>query len=183
MEIIETNVEGAAILRPKVFKDDRGFFMETYQKRGFRELGIDEEFVQDNHSGSVRGTIRGLHYQIQNPQGKLVRAVKGRIYDVGVDLRKNSATFGQHVGVELSDENKLQVWFPPGYAHGFCVLSDYAEIVYKATDYYAPKWERILLWNDPALMIDWPTADDMDIIISDKDARGSLFAEADIYLE
>jgi dTDP-4-dehydrorhamnose 3,5-epimerase len=155
--------------------------METYQQKIFAEHGITAQFVQDNHSGSRRGTLRGLHYQIQQAQGKLVRAVAGEIFDVAVDLRRSSPTFGQWVGEILSAENKRQLWIPPGFAHGFYVLSDWAEVVYKATDFYAPQWDRTLLWNDPQVGIDWPLMDGADLLISDKDRAGLTLAQAETY--
>jgi dTDP-4-dehydrorhamnose 3,5-epimerase len=169
------------LIEPRLFGDQRGFFMETYQQKIFAEHGITAQFVQDNHSGSRRGTLRGLHYQIQQAQGKLVRAVAGEIFDVAVDLRRSSPTFGQWVGEILSAENKRQLWIPPGFAHGFYVLSDWAEVVYKATDFYAPQWDRTLLWNDPQVGIDWPLMDGADLLISDKDRAGLTLAQAETY--
>ena len=179
MKFIKTSIPDLIIIEPKVFGDDRGFFMETYQEKRFAENGIRAAFVQDNHSGSQKGTLRGLHYQIQQTQGKLVRTVVGEIFDVAVDLRRSSPTFGAWEGVCLSAENKRQIWVPPGFAHGFYVLSDWAEITYKATDFYAPQWERTLLWNDSDLAIDWPL--NSQVILSDKDARGIPFKEAEVF--
>jgi len=155
--------------------------METYQVRRYAEAGIRADFVQDNHSRSRRGILRGLHYQLRKAQGKLVRFVVGDVYDVAVDLRRGSPTFGQHVGVILSAENKRQLWVPPGFGHGFYVLSEFAEVVYKASDYYAPEWERSLLWNDPALGIAWPLVDGQAPTLSAKDAQGKTLAESDVY--
>ena len=166
---------------PKIHEDDRGFFMETYQAQRFGAAGLPFIYVQDNHSGSQHGTLRGLHYQIRQAQGKVVRVVVGEIFDVAVDLRRWSATFGQCVGLILSAETKNQLWIPPGFAHGFYVLSDFAELVYKATDYYAPEWERTLLWNDPSLNIPWPIPSGEQPILSLKDKQGKPLAEAEVY--
>jgi len=181
MERISTSLPDVWIIQPRVFGDQRGFFMETYHARKFRDLGLDESFVQDNHSGSRQGTLRGLHYQIRQAQGKLVRAVVGEVFDVAVDIRRSSPTFGQWVGVVLSAENRRQLWVPPGFAHGFYVLSEWAEIVYKVTDFYAPEWERTLLWNDPAIGIDWPLIDDKPPILSPKDAAGLPLDQAELF--
>ncbi|SMC86426.1 dTDP-4-dehydrorhamnose 3,5-epimerase [Rhizobium sp. RU36D] len=157
MQATQTSIPDVIILEPKVFGDDRGFFLESFNARTFERLtGVDRNFVQDNHSKSSRHVLRGLHYQIQQPQGKLVRVVAGEVFDVAVDLRRSSPTFGKWVGVALSAENKKQLWVPEGFAHGFVVLSENAEFVYKTTDFYAPEHERSLLWNDPAVGIDWP---------------------------
>lgn len=174
-------IPDVVLIEPRLFGDQRGFFMETYQQKVFAEHGITAQFVQDNHSGSRRGTLRGLHYQIQQAQGKLVRVVAGEIFDVAVDLRRSSPTFGQWVGEILSAENKRQLWIPPGFAHGFYVLSDWAEVVYKASDFYAPQWDRTLLWNDPQVGIDWPLMDGADLLISDKDRAGLPLAQAETY--
>jgi dTDP-4-dehydrorhamnose 3,5-epimerase len=181
MKIQPTSIPDVLLIEPKVFGDPRGFFMETFQKRRFAEAGITLDFVQDNQSGSVRGTLRGLHYQIRQPQGKLMRVAKGEIYDVAVDIRKGSPTFGKWEAVCLSDENKAQLWVPPGFAHGFYVLSEWAEIFYKTTDYYAPEWERTILWNDPDLAITWPVPEGSQPILSQKDSSGSSFREAEIF--
>lgn len=178
MEFRETALAGMYVIDPRVFEDERGFFMETYHRAKFIEAGIAAEFVQDNHSRSSRRTLRGLHYQIEHAQGKLVRAVRGEIYDVGVDIRRNSPTFGHWFGTTLSAENRRQLYVPPGFAHGFCVVSDIAEVTYKCTDLYHPEHERSLLWNDPALGIDWPI---MEPTLSAKDAAGSLLSEAECY--
>ena len=157
MQVIETQLPGVLILEPKVFGDDRGFFMETYNTRVFEELtGCAKPFVQDNHSRSAKGVLRGLHYQIKQPQDKLVRVVSGEIYDIAVDIRRGSPHFGKWVGVSLSAENKRQLWVPVGFAHGFVVTSDIAEVIYKVTDYWAPAHERSIRWDDPGLAIPWP---------------------------
>jgi dTDP-4-dehydrorhamnose 3,5-epimerase len=183
MHFLATSIPDVILIEPRVFGDERGFFVETYQSQRFYDAGITYNFVQDNHSGSRQGTLRGLHYQIRQAQGKLVRVVVGEVFDVAVDLRKSSSTFGQWVGVILSAKNKFQIWIPPGFAHGFYVLSEWAEIVYKATDYYAPQWERTLLWNDPELGIKWPLTTECPILLSPKDAQGKPLHETDIYDE
>ena len=171
MKIIPTRLNDVFILEPKVFGDARGFFMESYNAKTTREaLGITLDFVQDNHSRSSKGVLRGLHYQIHQPQGKLVRVVKGCVFDVAVDLRQSSPTFGQWVGVELSEDNHRQCWIPPGFAHGFVVLSDTADFLYKTTDTYAPEHERCLIWNDPSVGIEWPIS--FAPTLSAKDALG-----------
>ena len=171
MNFIETKIPDVKIIEPVVFGDERGFFMETWQRRKFAEAGIDYEFVQDNHSRSIRGTLRGLHYQIEQPQGKLVRATVGVVFDVAVDLRQSSPTFGQWVGVELSAENKRQLWVPSGFAHGFYALSKTVEFQYKCTDFYAPEYERGIRWDDPDLEIEWPlvTSKSLEPSLSDND--------------
>jgi len=169
------------LIEPKVLSDERGFFFETYRADRFANAGINANFVQDNHSRSNQGTLRGLHYQIRQAQGKLVRVVSGEIFDVAVDLRKSSATFGKWVGTYLSSENKLQTWIPAGFAHGFYVVGEWAEVLYKASDYYAPQWERTLLWNDPTLNIEWPLIDGKAPIISIKDAQGLPLSQAELY--
>lgn len=179
MEKIATAIPDVFMIAPKVFGDDRGFFLESYNRRAMAVLGIDFDFVQDNHSRSARGVLRGLHYQIRQAQGKLVRVVAGEIYDVAVDMRRSSPTFGKWVGMTLSAENKRMAWVPPGFAHGFYVTSDVAEVLYKATDYYAPEHERSLLWNDPAIGIDWPLAGEP--LLSEKDRNGQPFAKAEAY--
>ena len=181
MKFIPTKIADVILIQPKVFGDRRGFFMETYQAERFSEAGIPGVFVQDNHSCSGRGILRGLHYQIKQTQGKLVRVVAGEIFDVAVDLRRNSHTFGQWVGDHLSAENKHQLWVPPGFAHGFYVLSEWAEVLYKATNYYAPEWERNLAWDDPEVGIEWPLIDLHKPILSLKDQRGQSLAEADLF--
>ena len=168
------------ILEPKVFGDERGFFFESYNRRDFAQAtGVQVEFVQDNHSRSAKNVLRGLHYQVQQPQGKLVRVVQGEVYDVAVDVRKSSAHFGRWVGAHLSAENKRQLWIPAGFAHGFAVLSDTAEFLYKTTDYYAPAHERCIRWDDPAIGIRWPIA--APPILAAKDAAGMLLAEAEVF--
>ena len=179
--VTPTAIPEVLILEPKVFGDARGFFFESFNARDFAQAtGLNVEFVQDNHSKSARGVLRGLHYQIQHPQGKLVRVVQGEVFDVAVDLRKSSPTFGQWVGVNLSADNHRQLWVPPGFAHGFVVLSESAEFLYKTTDYWYPEFERSLLWNDPEIGIDWPI--DFEPQLAGKDAAGKALAEADIFL-
>jgi dTDP-4-dehydrorhamnose 3,5-epimerase len=181
MRLIETPLKDALIVEPKVFGDARGFFMESWNRRTFADLGLELDFVQDNHSRSARGVLRGLHYQLKQPQGKLVRVASGSVYDVAVDLRKSSPTFGRHVGVELSAENQRMFWVPPGFAHGFLVLSESADFLYKATDYYAPEYERAILWNDPDLAIDWPLDGIGTPTLATKDAAGVRFGDAEGY--
>jgi dTDP-4-dehydrorhamnose 3,5-epimerase len=175
------SIPEVVLITPQVFGDERGFFMETYQAQRYGAAGLPFIYVQDNHSGSQHGTLRGLHYQIHQPQGKVVRVLVGEIYDVVVDLRHWSATFSQWLGIELSAKNKKQIWIPPGFAHGFYVLSEWAEVAYKATDYYAPEWERTLLWNDPTLNITWPFSKGEEPILSLKDGQGKLLSEAEVY--
>lgn len=177
---IKTAIPDVILIEPKVFKDERGFFLESYQKQRFAEQGIQAEFVQDNHSKSVHGVLRGLHYQIRQPQGKLVRVIAGEIFDVAVDIRRKSPTFGQWVGDFLSAENQRMIWIPPGFAHGFFVTSPEAEVLYKATDYYAPEWERTIVWNDPTIQINWPIGDTPPIL-SAKDANGKPLSQAETY--
>jgi len=179
MKYFPTEIPEVVVLEPQVFGDERGFFMETFRSNEFNKVCSKREFVQENHSSSAQGILRGLHYQIQQPQGKLVRVVKGTVYDVAVDMRKSSPTFGKWVGVELSAENKRQLWVPDGFAHGFYVMSEYAEFVYKCTDYYAPKFERSLLWSDKSLKIDWPLAGGNMPTLSGKDADAPTFELAD----
>jgi dTDP-4-dehydrorhamnose 3,5-epimerase len=183
MNAIATAIEGVLILEPKVFGDERGFFMESYNRRAFAQAtGLEIDFVQDNHSRSKKGVLRGLHYQIQQPQGKLVRVVSGAVFDVAVDIRRSSPTFGRWVGVELTAANQRQLWVPPGLAHGFVVLSDSADFLYKTTDYYAPQFERSILWNDPAIGINWPLAAHgiAAPLLSDKDRAGVPLAQAEL---
>lgn len=178
MKAIPTAIKDLLIIEPKVFGDDRGFFFESYNKRQFEEcIGRNVVFVQDNHSRSVKNVLRGLHYQIQNPQGKLVRVVQGSVLDVAVDIRKASPTFGQHVSLELSAENKRMLWIPEGFAHGFVVLSDTAEFLYKTTNYWYPEHERSIRWDDPALAIDWQLQ--TSPALSVKDAQGKLLKDAE----
>ena len=180
MNAVSMNIPDVWLLEPKVFGDRRGFFFESYNQKVFEEkVGLTTNFVQDNHSRSAQNVLRGLHYQIKQPQGKLVRAVLGTIYDVAVDLRKSSPTFGQWVGMELSEENKRQFWVPAGFAHGFVVLSQFAEVLYKTTDYYAPEHERSILWNDPDLAIAWPLKGEP--LLSQKDKAGVLFKNAEVF--
>jgi dTDP-4-dehydrorhamnose 3,5-epimerase len=179
MSVIDTAIPEVKIIEPRVFGDDRGFFFESFNQAAFEAaIGRTVSFVQDNHSRSVRGVLRGLHYQIQHPQGKLVRVVQGEVYDVAVDMRKSSPTFGHWVGVTLSAENKRQLWIPEGFAHGFVVTSDTAEFLYKTTDYWHPEFERSLAWNDPELGISWPVEQPA---LSAKDKEGRLLAQADVY--
>jgi dTDP-4-dehydrorhamnose 3,5-epimerase len=180
MNLIKTDIADVVLLEPKVFGDDRGFFYESWNARTLAGLGIDATFVQDNHSLSQRGVLRGLHYQIKQPQGKLVRVVAGEVYDVAVDLRRSSPTFGKWVGFLLSAENKRMVWIPPGFAHGFCVTSMTAEFLYKTTHYYNPEHERALLWNDPALNIPWPL-NGTEPQLAAKDKAGSLLKDAEVF--
>jgi dTDP-4-dehydrorhamnose 3,5-epimerase len=177
MKKTETKLEGLWLLEPRVFGDDRGFFLESYNERSMGELGISDRFVQDNHSSSTRSVLRGLHYQVQHPQGKLVRVVTGEILDVAVDLRRSSASFGRWCGVRLSGENKRMVWVPAGFAHGFRVFSESAHVLYKATDFYAPEYERTIAWNDPDLGIDWEL--EGEPIVSAKDRLGVSFRDAE----
>jgi dTDP-4-dehydrorhamnose 3,5-epimerase len=180
MQIKQTDIPDILLIEPKVFGDDRGFFYESFNGRSFNELtGIAVDFVQDNHSKSAKNVLRGLHYQIQKPQGKLVRVVSGEVFDVAVDIRKSSPTFGRWVGVTLSADNKRQLWVPPGFAHGFVVTSDSAEFLYKTTDYWAPEFERSILWSDPAIGIEWPV--DGTAQLSGKDQVGKLLADAEIF--
>lgn len=181
MKIIDTDIPDVKLIEPKVFTDERGFFMETFQKRVFSEAGLPTEFVQDNHSGSRQGILRGLHYQLKHSQGKLVRVVVGEVFDVAVDLRKSSPTFGQWTGAVLSAENKRGLWVPPGFGHGYYVMSGWAEFVYKVTDFYAPEWERTILWNDPQIGIEWPLVNGQMPVVSGKDAAGKLLSQADIF--
>ena len=180
MKVVRTDIPDVLILEPTVFCDERGFFLESYNKRAFCDAtGLDVEFVQDNHSSSRRGVLRGLHYQIRQPQGKLVRVIAGEVFDVAVDLRRSSPTFGKWVGFTLDAASKRMAWIAPGFAHGFLVLSEHAEFLYRATDFYAPEHERTIHWNDPALAIRWPL--DGAPIVSDKDRRGVSFGSAELY--
>jgi dTDP-4-dehydrorhamnose 3,5-epimerase len=187
LQLIPTPLNDVVILEPKVFGDERGFFLESYNEATFRCLGLPPHFMQDNHSGSRKGVLRGLHYQLHQPQGKLIRVLRGEIFDVAVDLRQSSPQFGQWFGLTLSAENKRQLWIPPGFAHGFLVLSDFGEVAYKATQLYAPAQERCILWNDPALGIVWPlNALAAEPTLSSptlytKDQAGSLLADAETY--
>ena len=179
MKVTPTSIPDVKIVEPRVFGDDRGCFFESWNRRALAEAGIDAQFVQDNHSRSRRGVLRGLHYQIEHAQGKLVRVVMGEVFDVAVDLRRSSPTFGQSVAVTLSAENKQMLWVPPGFAHGFMVVSDTADFLYKATDYWYPQHERTLLWNDGALRIAWPL--DVPPMLAPKDAAGAPLASAEVF--
>ena len=181
MNVIATAIPDVLVVEPKVFGDDRGFFFESFNARDFeRATGLKPEFVQDNHSRSVKNVLRGLHYQIKQPQGKLVRVVLGEVYDVAVDLRRSSKSFGRWVGVRLSAENKKQLWIPEGFAHGFMVVSEVAEFLYKATDYYAPEHERSLLWSDPTVAVDWPL-EGVQPLLSPKDTTGRELADCEVF--
>jgi len=181
MKTTPTSIPDVLIIEPRVFGDARGFFFESFNKKAFAQAtGLDVEFVQDNHSRSAQGVLRGLHYQIEQPQGKLVRVVRGAVYDVALDLRTSSATFGQWVGAELSEENQRQMWVPPGFAHGFLTLSESADFLYKTTDYYAPQFECCIAWDDPALAIAWPLAGSVPLV-SAKDQTGVLLANAPVF--
>jgi dTDP-4-dehydrorhamnose 3,5-epimerase len=181
MKIVATAIPDVLIIEPRVFGDTRGFFFESFNEQAFRAAtGLDVAFVQDNHSRSAKGVLRGLHYQIEQPQGKLVRVVRGAVFDVAVDLRQASPTFGHWVGVELSEENHRQLWVPAGFGHGFLTLSETADFLYKTTDYYAPAFERCIAWNDPALGIEWPL-NGMAVLLSQKDQAGVLLANAQVF--
>ena len=180
MKIIQTNIPDVIILEPKVFGDSRGFFFESFNQQAFNKAtGLDAQFVQDNHSRSARGVLRGLHYQIQQAQGKLVRVTSGSVYDVAVDIRQSSPTFGQWEGVELNAENHRQLWVPAGFAHGFVVLSESADFLYKTTDYYAPEYERCIAWDDPAIGVDWHFSGEP--LLSGKDQQGLLLKDAELF--
>ncbi|MDP2869748.1 dTDP-4-dehydrorhamnose 3,5-epimerase [Methyloversatilis sp.] len=182
MKVVETGIAGLLVLEPKVFGDARGFFMESFNARAFREAtGLDVSFVQDNHSRSGKGVLRGLHYQVSQPQGKLVRVVQGAVFDVAVDLRRSSPTFGKWYGVELSGENHRQFWVPAGFAHGFYVLSESADFLYKTTDYYAPEHERSLAWNDPTVGVEWSLQGPP--LLSPKDIAGKPLAECEVFAD
>ncbi|QDL39145.1 dTDP-4-dehydrorhamnose 3,5-epimerase [Rhodoferax sediminis] len=179
MNIIPTAIPDVLIIEPKVFGDARGFFFESFNQQAFNQAtGLDVHFVQDNHSRSAKGVLRGLHYQIQQPQGKLVRVVRGAVFDVAVDIRKGSPTFGKWLGVELTEDNHRQMWVPPGFAHGFVVLSDSADFLYKTTDYYAPQHERCIAWNDPNIGIQWPVVTEPSLSAKDQQGRALHDAEA-----
>jgi dTDP-4-dehydrorhamnose 3,5-epimerase len=181
VKVIPTSLPEVKIIEPRVFGDDRGFFVESWNSDAFATAGIEARFVQDNHSRSARGVLRGLHYQIARPQGKLVRVVSGSAFDIAVDVRSSSSRFGEYVGIELSVENMRMLWIPPGFAHGFLALEDNTDFLYKCTDYYFPEHERTILWSDPELAIDWPLADLAEPIISAKDLGGTLLAEAEVF--
>lgn len=181
MKVVATKIPDVLLIEQRMFKDERGFFIESWNARTFNQaVGTDVTFVQDNHSRSVRNVLRGLHYQIQNPQGKLVRAATGRVFDVAVDLRRSSATFGCWVGTELTEENGRQIWIPAGFAHGFIALSAVADVMYKTTDYYAPEHERCVAWNDPTIAIAWPLNDGTPIL-SPKDRAGLTLQSAEVF--
>lgn len=180
MEFIPLEIPDVILIKPKIFRDKRGFFFESWQKKHFSAAGLDLTFVQDNHSRSSKNVLRGIHYQIQQPQGKLIRAIVGEVFDVAVDLRKSSPTFGKWVSTILSADNFNMLWIPPGFGHGFIVTSDFAEFVYKATDYYAPAYERSIAWNDPEIAIDWPL-NGAEPILSEKDRNGNLLKDAEVY--
>jgi len=181
MKFIKLEIPDLILIEPKVIGDQRGFFLESYQKQRFVDAGIPDDFVQDNHSSSQGNVLRGLHYQIRQPQGKLLRVIAGEIFDVALDIRRSSPTFGKWAGLYLSVENKKQLWVPPGFAHGFYVTSDYAEVLYKTSDFYAPQWERTILWNDPEIGIQWPLKTGESPILSKKDMDGLPLAEAEIF--
>lgn len=181
VKLTETEMDGVLRISPEIHEDPRGFFFEGYNRNDFCQLGIDSTFVQDNQSGSKQGVLRGLHYQIRHPQGKLVRAIRGEIFDVAVDMRRSSKTFGSWYGTILSAANRQMLWVPLGFAHGFYTLSDRAEVLYKVTDYYAPEWERTLLWNDPVIGIEWPLIEGRPPLLSPKDASGAALSEAEAY--
>lgn len=180
MKVVATAIPEVLLIEPRVFGDDRGFFFESFNQQQFQQAtGLDCDFVQDNHSRSAQHVLRGLHYQIKQPQGKLVRVVEGEVFDVAVDVRKSSPSFGQWVGEHLSAENKKMLWVPPGFAHGFVVLSEAAQFLYKTTDYYAPEHERCIVWNDPQINISWPVT--AEPLLSDKDKAGALFKDAEVF--
>ena len=181
MQFSNAAIPDVILIKPQVFGDARGFLIETWHRRRFAEAGIDVDFVQDNHSRSVRGTLRGLHYQVQQAQGKLVRVTLGEVFDVAVDIRRDSPTFGRWVGEHLSADNKRMVWVPPGFAHGFYVLSEVAEFHYKCTDYYAPEHERCIQWDDPAIGVNWPIPDGEVPLLSSRDREGQRFEDAEVY--
>ena len=181
MHRLETPLADAFVLEPRVFGDERGFFVETWNRRAFADAGLDLDFVQDNHSRSTQGILRGLHYQVRQPQGKLVRVTRGSVFDVAVDLRRSSPTFGRWHGVELTESNHRMFWVPPGFAHGFYVTSETADFQYKCTDFYAPEHERTLAWDDATLGIDWPLVDGRAPTLSAKDAEGSTFEDAEAF--
>jgi len=181
MQIQKTSIPDVLIIEPKIFADDRGFFFESFNEKRFEDLtGVKKRFVQDNHSKSQKNVLRGLHYQIQQPQGKLVRVISGEVFDVAVDLRRSSSTFGQWVGVVLSEKNQRQLYIPEGFAHGFMVTSESAQFLYKTTDYWAPEFERTILWNDPTIAITWPLSGEP--LLSNKDRAGTAFNEAETFL-
>ena len=181
MKFTPTSIPDVVMIEPRVFIDPRGFFLESWNAKTFADAGLDAAFVQDNHSKSGRGTLRGLHYQLRQTQGKLVRVTHGEVFDVAVDLRRSSPTFGRWVGVTLSADNHRMLWVPPGFGHGFYVVSERAEFLYKCTEFYDPTSERTLLWNDPQIGIEWPLVADGELLLSDKDRKGRLFADAEVF--
>jgi dTDP-4-dehydrorhamnose 3,5-epimerase len=181
MRLIDTAIPDVKIIEPRIFGDPRGFFMETWIEQAFAALGLDLHFVQDNHSRSRQGILRGLHYQVQHPQGKLVRVTQGKVFDVAVDIRRNSPSFGQWVGVELSEDNPQMLWVPPGFAHGFYVMSESVDFLYKCTDIYAPEHERSLQWDDPTLAINWPLVNDDAPLLSAKDTQAASWQDAEMF--
>lgn len=181
MKVVETGLPGVLVFEPRVFGDHRGYFLETWRADVFKKAGVTLPFVQDNQSSSRQGVLRGIHYQVKQPQGKLVRVINGRVFDVAVDLRRGSTHFGRWTGVELSADNHRQFWLPPGFGHAFYVLSELAEFVYKCTDYYAPEHERALRWDDPTVGIDWPLVPGVETVLSDKDRAGLALAEAEVF--
>ena len=180
MQTETTNLPGVLVLKPEVFRDERGYFSELFSVEKYSQAGLTAEFVQDNHSGSSRGVLRGLHYQLHDPQGKLVSVIRGEVFDVAVDLRRSSDMFGRWCGTRLSGENKHQLWIPPGFGHGFLVLSDWADVLYKVTAPYAPQWDCSLRWDDPTIGIDWPL-EDTSPLLSSKDAQAPFLAEAEVF--
>ena len=179
MEFFPTEIPDVISICPIIYKDKRGDFLESYRQSLFSMAGIEADFVQDNHAGSKRGVLRGLHYQVEQSQGKLIRIISGKIYDVAVDLRKSSPTFGKYIGLTLTDQEKRMLWIPPGFAHGYYVISERAEVSYKTTAYYAPEWERTIIWNDPTLGIKWPLLSRDHPLLSETDRLGTPFIEAD----
>lgn len=179
MKFIPTKIKDVLLIEPKIIGDERGFFLESFRENKFIEAGITDQFVQENYSSSQKGVLRGLHYQIKQPQGKLVQAIVGEIFDVVVDIRRSSLSFGQWVGIILSETNKRQLWIPKGFAHGFYVLSEQAQVTYKVTDYYAPEWDRSILWNDPQIGVDWKIS--TPPILSPKDVAGKLLKDAEVF--
>lgn len=181
MEIQSTDLPGVYLILPDVHKDERGFFSELFSAEKFSQAGLPADFVQDNHSGSTRGVLRGLHYQLHDPQGKLVSVIRGEVFDVAVDLRRSSETFGRWCGARLSGENKHQLWIPPGFGHGFLVLSDWADVLYKVTEPFAPEWDRSLRWDDPTIGIGWPLDANASPLLSTKDAQAPFLTEAEVF--
>ena len=181
MKFEHQSIPEIVLVKPELFNDHRGYFFEVFQKEKFTQVGIDLKFVQQNQSGSKKGILRGLHYQIRQPQGKLVRVLNGEIYDVAVDIRKSSATFGKWLGLNLDGKDHYQLWIPAGFAHGFLVMSEWAEVMYSTTDYYAPEYERTLLWNDPDIAIDWPINQNFKPVLSQKDLLGNTLRNAEVY--